>query len=556
MAQHLARLRPGVRRGRISTWDRTGGNDDSLLVGAGETVLLAEDTGPGQVTHLWFTAATPDLWWGRSLVLRAYWDGEPTPSVEAPLGDLLGSGNCLTSTYASALFSAAPRDGLSLHSWFPMPYSDGFRITLTNDSTLPVLALYAYVDYERWPAPDPRLGRFHAWWHRERRVRAPQPAGTYAHGTNLTGADNYLIVDTSGRGHYLGASLSIYSADGGWYGEGDDMVFVDGDVWPPTVHGTGTEDYFGTAWSPATPFSHPYYGQPVAEREDWAGFSNLYRLHVADPIPFEQSLRATLEHGHANDRADDWSSVAYWYQLERSSPLPPLPALPDREPPWPAAWTRRVEQVRDVYGRALADPDLDPLRAGRYRAGLRYITAAAHRRAWEDIDRALEWLGEAPSRPGPAAAAAAPGPLAPLLTATEEQLQAWVSGREPDELLAVVAADWAARFDAEEARGADLGIGLRLLDPAAPSGQLLRIRAGACEPSRVSIAAPESAERLTLLADPLTLVRWSLGRLDPWEALLRGSLVLRGDGDFAVRLAALFPGYPQPMSGRDSEETP
>lgn len=533
---HLARLRPGVRRRRASTWDRTGGNEDSRPIGPGATVVLAEDDGPGQITHLWFTLATPDLWWGRHLVVRCYWDGEDTPSVEAPLGDLLGSGNCITATYSCALFEAAPRDGLSLHSWFAMPYSEGFRITITNDGPLPILALYAYVDYECWPAPDPELGRFHAWWNRERRTHRPQPDGTYTPGRNLTGADNYLLVAAEGRGHYIGASLYIHSDDGGWYGEGDDMFFIDGDVWPPTLHGTGTEDYFGTAWSPANAFSHPYYGQPVADRDDWAGFSSLYRLHVKDPVPFERSLRATLEHGHDNDRSDDWSSVAYWYQLDRTAALPPLPPAVEREPPWPVAWRARVEAIRELYGAELLDPDLGSMRRGRLHAGVRYLTSAAHRRDWDDIDRAIEWLTDStrPKQPTPTRPR---GPLATLRSLDHEELERWVTSRSTPEVLDAVAGDWSARFDSVAAGAAALVIGLRTIE-----GQItrqLRVGAGRCE-----ITDGSEPERLTLLADPLTFVCWTLGSLDPWEALLRGRLLVRGDGDLALRLPALFPPHP------------
>lgn len=537
---HPARLRPGVRRRRASTWDRSGGNEDSRPVGPGTTVVLAEDDGPGQITHLWFTVATPDLWWGRNLVIRAYWDGEETPSVEAPLGDLLGSGNCLTSTYSCALFEAAPRDGLSLHSWFAMPYSEGFRITITNDGPLPILALYAYVDYECWPAPDPELGQFHAWWNRERRTHRPQPDGTYTPGHNLTGADNYLLVAAEGRGHYVGASLYVHSDDGGWYGEGDDMFFIDGDSWPPTVHGTGTEDYFGTAWSPATAFSHPYYGQPVADRDDWAGFSSLYRLHVKDPIPFERSLRATLEHGHNNDRADDWSSVAYWYQLDRPAPLPTLPPAVEREPPWPVAWRARVEAIREVYSDELLDPDTDPVQRGRLHAGVRYLNRAAHQRDWEEIDRALEWLTDR-SRPAVPTAPAPHGPLASLRLLTDDALDHWVTDRSAREVLDAVAGDWVARFDPSAAGAAVLVIGLRTTNEE--SIRQLAVADGQC-----AVGEGNGPERLTLLADPLTFVRWTLGRLDPWEALLRGRLLIRGDGDLALRLAALFPLYSETVS--------
>ncbi len=536
---HLARLRPGVQRRRASTWDRSGGNDDYLTLAAGATCVLAQDNGPGQITHLWFTVATADLWWGRSLVIRAYWDGEQSPSVEAPLGDLLGAGNCLTSTYSSAMFAAAPRDGLSLHSWFPMPYADGFRLTVTNDGPLPVPALYAHVDYERWPAPDPELGRFHAWWNRERRTPPPQPAGASAPGVNLTGADNYLLLGAEGRGHYVGAALYVHSADGGWYGEGDDMVFVDDDTWPPSLHGTGTEDYFGTAWSPATAFSHPYYGQPIADREDWAGFSSLYRLHVPDPVPFERRLRATLEHGHANDRADDWSSVAYWYQRDRTTALPSLPPMPDREPPWPPDWQSRVRTIHALYGAELVGPEPDPLRQSRFQTGVRYLTRAAHDRDGAAVDRALEWLTGRPQQHSPPRATPAPGPLAPLVHSDDDALADWVGGQPADALLEAVANDWSARFDAAAAGEARLTVGLRLLaDPDGPGRQLL-VAAGHCTVR----AAGGGPERLTVLGAPLALVRWSLGRLDPWEALLRGDLVVRGDGDLGLRLVALFPPY-------------
>ena len=374
-------------------------------------------------------------------------------------------------------------------------------------------------------------------------MRAVQPDGSYAPGINLNGADNYLLLAAEGRGHYIGASLYVYSPDGGWYGEGDDMIFVDDDTWPPSLHGTGTEDYFGTSWSPATAFSHPYYGQPVADREDWAGFSSLYRLHVNDPVPFEHSLRATLEHGHANDRSDDWSSVAYWYQLERTAPLPTLPPMSEREPPWPLAWRSRVEAIRDVYGEELADTEGDPARRGRYEVGVRYLTKAAHDRDWSAIDYALEWLSGRASQH--ATAPATPkGPLLELLTFDDEQLEHWVASRPAEAVLDAVATDWSARFDAAEAGEATLSIGLRLAGSTAGTGKQFAIAAGRCT-DRDSDMGPE---RLTLLGDPLTLVRWALDRLDPWEALLRGALVVHGDGDLALRLPGLFPPYP-PSTG-------
>lgn len=499
MTADLARLRRGVRRRRASTWDRTGRNDDFVTLAPGESVVLGEAEGPGQVTHLWCTLLAPDPWWGRSLVLRAWWDGEESPSVEVPLGDFFGAGNGLVAPYSSALLECAPRDGLSLHSWFPMPFADGFRVTVTNDGPLPVLALYCYLDHELWEAPDPELGRFHAWWHRERRSLPPGADGTYAHEVNLTGAENYLLLETEGEGQLVGTSLFVHSELGGWYGEGDDMVFVDGDVWPPTLHGTGTEDCFGTAWSPSEAFSAPWFGQPVADREDWAGFSSLYRWYVADPVPFSTSLRATLEHGHANDRGDDWSSVAYWYQLARRRPLPALPEVADREPPWPPAWTARVAATRAVLGDLLAAQD------PRARAGSSYLMRAFARREPDRVDHALRLLSR---------------PAAPATPCTDE---------EADRLLQ----ELSTRLDRDQAPSARVVVGVRL-DGAAP--RQLVLGEGRCQ---VRVGS-EGSERFVLVAEQAVLRAWLDGALELWDAVLAGRLQVLGDADLAVRLPAWF----------------
>lgn len=172
---------------------------------------------------------------------------------------------------------------------------------------------------------------------------------------NCSGSDNYVILDTVGRGHYVGCILSIDHLNpirsGGWFGEGDDMFFIDSrpglsahprgesapgrnDAWPPTLHGTGTEDYFCAAWGylahvQNTPFHGVSLGGvPEGKALDYAGKWTMYRFHLADPVMFESSLRVTIEHGHANCHADDYSSVAYWYQ---TPPAPDLDALPTRE---------------------------------------------------------------------------------------------------------------------------------------------------------------------------------------------------------------------------------
>jgi hypothetical protein len=106
------------------------------------------------------------------------------------------------------------------------------------------------------------------------------------------------------------------------------MIFIDGESWPPSLHGTGTEDYFNTSWCPDTLFSHPYYGYGrVNDDIGWLGRTHVYRFHITDPVYFDESLRFTIEHGHNNNLTLALASVAYWYQ---SGPHKPFPALPDR----------------------------------------------------------------------------------------------------------------------------------------------------------------------------------------------------------------------------------
>ena len=167
---------------------------------------------------------------------------------------------------------------------------------------------------------------------------------------NTTAAGNYVVLDARGKGQYVGCVLSVEGLSPGWWGEGDDMVFVDEEVaddgapkWPPAIHGTGTEDFMNFSYEfPVRDTAYGLYhgvSLPGAARQnDWetlSGKSNqwsVYRFHIQDPIPFQQRILVTCEHGHANDRADDWSSVAYWYQAEPHGPFPEMLPVSQRLP--------------------------------------------------------------------------------------------------------------------------------------------------------------------------------------------------------------------------------
>ena len=355
----LPLLRPGVLTRRISSYDRSGGNHDSVRVEAGETKTLGEITGAGIIKHLWFTLGSDDPLIRRNAVLRMFWDGEAQPSVEVPLGDFFGQGWSERYLWASLPLAAAPREGGALNCYFPMPFGDGARLEIENQSDKPINSLYYYIDHELHPDGLPGdMGRFHAWWNRQR----PGPEAGQgdrenewdtlgAQPKNPSDAHNHVIVHAHGQGHYVGVNYFVDSPTPLWYGEGDDMFLVDDEPWPGSLHGTGTEDYFNSAWAPKELYAHPYFGYARVNSETgFLGRTHCYRFHLEDPVFFGKSLRASIEHGHANSLTLDLATVAYWYQTEPHRPFPPMPPKEARQPlppinavdihKWRDAWRR------------------------------------------------------------------------------------------------------------------------------------------------------------------------------------------------------------------------
>ena len=337
----LPRLRSS-RRKRASSWDRSGGNNDRLTISPGQTATLVNILGAGCVNHLWITVATelpalltsePDFL--RKLLLKMYWDGEEEPSVLVPLGDFFGVGHARIANFASVPLQMSPKDGKSFNCFFHMPFADGARMEITSELESDGVFFYYYIDYEEFDELEEGLGRFHAQWRRENPTDGEEQGEQSNEeflfgGQNLSGEGNYTILQAEGKGHYVGCVLNVHNLretdKWNWYGEGDDMIFIDGEEWPPSLHGTGLEDYFNTAWCPQQEYSSPYHGITLGGKENWSGQVSLYRFHVEDPITFERSIKVTIEHGHANKRSDDYSSVAYWYQAEPHRPFSVSPA--------------------------------------------------------------------------------------------------------------------------------------------------------------------------------------------------------------------------------------
>ena len=312
---------------RESSWDRSGGNRDYRVIKPGNTLTITGINGPGVIRHIWFTGDCSDVYWLRKVLLKMYWDNEKSPSVETPFGDFFGAGHGIPVHFISLPLSVIGSGRFAaFNSYFPMPFNNSARIEVTNEADRD-LVLYYHIDYE---VHEEELGddvlRFHAKWRRELTKGKEEEK-------NLTGKDNYLVLSAKGTGHYVGMLLSVRSLKSGWFGEGDDMIFIDDDVWPPSIHGTGTEDYFLSSYGFRFTYSAPYFGIiRVGDTSDWTGRFVVYRFHIEDPIPFKKHIKVTIEHGHANNRSDDWSSVAYWYQTEPHIEFFEMPPPSERVP--------------------------------------------------------------------------------------------------------------------------------------------------------------------------------------------------------------------------------
>jgi len=306
-------------RGLGQTWKVS----PSVSIAPKTTFTLADITGSGAIQQIWMTMF-PDKW--RRSVLRMYWDGEKTPSVEVPVGDFFCSGWCVRCNVTSLAVCVNPAGGFNCY--WEMPFRKGARITLENLGD-DAATCYYQINYTLTEVPED-AAYFHAQWRRNN----PLPYKT----------DHTLLDGVKGQGHYVGTYLAWGSNNNGWWGEGEIKFFMDGDTWP-TIVGTGTEDYFGGAWNFEHPknsygvYSSPYTGLPQVIVPDGTYMKSqerfgMYRWHIVDPIRFERDLRVTIQalgwrEGHRYlPLQDDIASTAFWYQTE---PHAPFPALPDKD---------------------------------------------------------------------------------------------------------------------------------------------------------------------------------------------------------------------------------
>jgi len=302
-------------------------NEDSAKFAIGECKTIAHLRGPGKIAHIWLTPNSMDIRYPRALVLRMYWDGAEVPSVEVPLGDFFSVGNGMRANVNSLPVKVSSY-GRGYNCYWQMPFREEARVTLTNESDKEPASCYYQIDWVRWDAPPETTMYFHARYHQEYPPRMGEP---------------YTVFVGNGRGHYVGTVLSSQNGIGHWFGEGDDLFYIDGEA-QPSILGTGTEDYFNEAWNMRV-HSSLYTGCTVFEPRAPDARVSAYRWHIADPVIFQKSLRFTIERrgflmnsrgevaAESGSRPDFWSSVSYWYQDTIAEPWCEFPAYRNRVNP-------------------------------------------------------------------------------------------------------------------------------------------------------------------------------------------------------------------------------
>jgi hypothetical protein len=293
-------------------------NWDNFRVLPGETHVLMDEPGPGVITHIWLTFLGPEPQpWAKEgsanhqeMLLRIYWDGRARPAVEAPVGDFFA--NCFGKRSLVVSLPVIVEDADSYNCFWHMPFRKRARIEIENQSDKPISLLYYNIDWIKKDSLPEDTPYFYAQYRQEYPVQSGR---------------DYVILETQGKGHYVGTVLAVRTRSPGWFGEGDEKIYIDGEA-QPSIWGTGTEDYFLCAWGLKTT-STPYFGVPYFDQ--WGivgGHTSAYRWHIHDPIVFNTGIKVTLEHfgwispdenpdyksTSWNEREDDYASVAFWYQ--------------------------------------------------------------------------------------------------------------------------------------------------------------------------------------------------------------------------------------------------
>ncbi len=276
-------------------------------IDAGTTRTLLDIQGQGVINRIWFTINERSLEMLRSLKIEMYWDNEKKPAVSVPIADFYGMGQGAVKFENE--FFASP-EGRSFNCFIPMPFKKAAKITITNESGKKLNTIFFDVDYSLIKDWDDDFMYFHAWWNRDTATKLAE--------------DFELLPAIKGKGRIIGTHVTVNANPlyrKSWWGEGEVKMYVDGDTDFPTLVGTGTEDYIGTAWGQGA-FMNRYTGCLAAN--DSADKWSFYRYHVPDPVYFSSGIKITLQQigGNGKEVVQD--------MMDKNVPLIPI-ALDDME---------------------------------------------------------------------------------------------------------------------------------------------------------------------------------------------------------------------------------
>ena len=255
---------------------------------AGTSKTLLDVTGPGIINRMWITIndRSPEML--RALRIEMFWDHAEKPAVAAPFGDFFGVGLGRTATFENALF--ANPEGRSFNCFITMPFKEAAKIIISNESDRDLDMIFYDINYQQVASWDTDWLYFHCYWHRD---------------TSTTVAQDFEILPgITGKGRFLGTNIGVNANPvyrNYWWGEGEVKMYLDGDGDYPTLVGTGTEDYIGTAWGQGQ-----YYmknsGCLIADAENrqWA----FYRYHIPDPVYFKNDCRVTIQQIGGSEKAN------------------------------------------------------------------------------------------------------------------------------------------------------------------------------------------------------------------------------------------------------------
>jgi hypothetical protein len=326
---------PTAGKGKGGSENKKAKGHPSDNIAPGETKVLLDNRGAGIIQRIWITINDRSPAMLRSLRLEMYWDDSKKPAVSVPLGDFFGIGLGRKVAFQTALFSDP--EGRSFNCYIPMPYRKAARIVLTNDYSKPV-NIYYDIAFQQVKSHGDDVHYFHAHWNRVLKTEL--------------GKDFEILPTVKGKGRFLGMNMGVITNplyQNSWWGEGEVKMYLDGDGDLPTINGTGTEDYIGTAWGQGL-FNHLYQGCLVADEKNrqWA----LYRYHVPDPIYFMKDCKVTIQiiggemRGKVREYAKNGAPMIpitvagkeFVKLLEKS----PVPELTDAN--FPEGWTNYYRQ--------------------------------------------------------------------------------------------------------------------------------------------------------------------------------------------------------------------